>query len=144
MRTDKVGAKKVKPLLLVFSMALMSFLSSCALYDMKAFLVEEQKSDGFQVNVFSGEQFTLSWNAPQSAPQKYIVCYRPHGASENSWIDLGETADVSFNVMYESIGKNGEYDFAVFAINEDGEKYEHMSLDPTAEPPTGWFIRWTR
>ena len=40
---------------------------------------------------------------------------------------------------------DGDFDFAITAENTAGESSNlHISLDPTAQPPSGWFLRWRK
>ena len=98
------------------------------------------------------EQIELSWDAPTENVlgglielKSFKIYYRNHIDTE--WILLeeisAEDGDLpNFIINHSDLG-NGTYDFAVNAIDlNDLESQIHSSLDPTAEPATGWYLVW--
>jgi len=87
---------------------------------------------------------TLAWDAPASTITGYRVFYRTH--DQGAWIPLGDVApspQPEYVVDYPGLG-NGDFDFAVKALNGTAESEIHTSLDGTAMPAQGWFLRWGR
>jgi hypothetical protein len=117
------------------------------LYDPTAFLKGTAPAATAVMVESSADQIVLQWDPPASAVTKYIVSFRIHG--ESNWVPLplGEipaTPLPEFPVLYADLG-DGDFDFAIVAENAVGEKSNvHISLDPTAQPPSGWFLRWRK
>jgi hypothetical protein len=135
---------KVHLLLLLICFLLVGLLSGCVLYDPTAFLKGTPAAKAVMVES-SADQIVLQWDPPASEVTKYLVSFRIHG--ESNWVPLGEVPAVplpEFPVLYASLGE-GDFDFAITAENSTGEKSNlHMSLDPTAQPPTGWYLHWKK
>ncbi len=142
---DIIMRIKVHLLLLFLFFLLVGFLSGCVLYDPTAFLKGKAPTADPQMVESSADPIILAWDPPASEVAKYIVSFRIHG--ESSWVPLGEVPAVpapEFAVQYATLG-DGDFDFAITAENASGEKSNvHMSLDPTAQPPSGWFLRWRK
>jgi hypothetical protein len=136
--------KKTVRLLLLPFLILVSFLSGCALYDPTAFLKGSPAAKAIVVES-SADQVTLQWDPPASEVTKYIVSFRIHG--ETNWVPLGEvpaSPAPEFPVQYAVLG-DGDFDFAIIAENSVGEQSNvHISTDPTAQPPSGWYLRWRK
>jgi len=154
---DEVASKdidmktKVHLLLLLLFLLLVGFLSGCVLYDPTAFLkgtapaANPVPAADPQMVESSADQIVLQWDPPSSEVAKYIVSFRIHG--DTNWVPLGEvpaTPLPEFPVLYANLG-DGDFDFAIVAENAAGEKSNvHISLDPTAQPPTGWYLHWKK
>ena len=130
---------------------LFSGVYNCALYDMNEFKAEaevsfEQRtgSSGDEREVSSSKnQVTFAWDVPSGNVQKYRFYYREHGTQQ--WILLEEitaTSNPEVTISHSTL-QNGAYDFAVTTVDNIGsESSVHSSLDPTASPDTGWYLRW--
>jgi hypothetical protein len=144
---DIIMKIKVRLLLLFLFFLLVGFLSGCVLYDPTAFLKGTAPAATAVMVESSADQIVLQWDPPASAVTKYIVSFRIHG--ESNWVPLplGEIPASplpEFPVQYADLG-DGDFDFAIVAENAVGEKSNvHISLDPTAQPPSGWFLRWRK
>ena len=136
---------KVHLLLLLLFFLLVGFLSGCVLYDPTAFLKGTTAGAKALTVESSADQIILQWDPPASAVAKYFVSFRIHG--DTNWIPLGEVPAVpllEFPVLYTQLGE-GDFDFAIVAENAAAEKSNvHISLDPTAQPPTGWYLHWKK
>jgi hypothetical protein len=129
-------------LLLVVSVALLSSISGCALYNMECFYKDTDKATGASILISSADSVTLAWDAPESGAAKYIVSCRVHG--QNDWQELGETVSTEYTIQYAVLG-DGEFDFAIIAESDVGVRsVVHVSLDTTADPTTGWYLRWQK
>lgn len=127
------------------------FLFACPLYNPAAFIQHEtapagQNQTGPDDVLSTAAQITLEWDPPStgaSSVASYAVSYRVHGAS--SWTVLATvpaSSQPSYSVLHSAIG-DGSYDFAVAAVDSTGTSSPlHTSLDPTADPTTGWYLTW--
>lgn len=92
----------------------------------------------------SGASFVLAWDPAPQQVSTYNVYYRSRGAGQ--WRVLSDVAagtSPSYRVTTGELS-HGSYEFAVRAIGASGEEAGfHTSLDDTAEPGTGWYLRWT-
>jgi hypothetical protein len=134
---------KVYLFLLVSILIFFSFLTGCALYDPTAFLkVPGAKAVAVES---SADQIILQWDPPATDVTRYFVVFRMHG--EAGWVPLGDipaSPAPEFPVQYAVLG-NGDFDFAIIAQNSAGEQSTlHISLDSTAQPSSGWFLRWRK
>lgn len=142
-KTESGMKTKVYLFLLLSILIFFSFLSGCALYDPTAFL----KGSAAKAVVVqsSADQITLQWDPPASAVTKYFVSFRIHG--EAAWVPLGEvpaSPAPEYLVQYAVLGE-GDFDFAIVAENSVGEQSSvHISTDPTAQPSSGWYLRWRK
>jgi len=121
-------------------------ISACVLPDYDAFLKNNAaatKSADLQEVTVTANQIVLQWDPPAQPVAKYDVYYRAHGSG--SWTLLAEipaTPAPEYTVAHSTLG-NGSWEFGVVAIDADGNRSQnHTSLDPTAEPVTGWFVKW--
>jgi hypothetical protein len=121
--------------------ALSLFLFACPLYNPAAF-VQHGPDDVATL----ATQLTLAWDPPASGATQivsYNVSYRAHGTT--TWRPLGSvpaSSQPSFTVLHSLVG-NGSFDFAVSAVDSTGAVSPlHTSLDPTADPTSGWFLSW--
>lgn len=98
----------------------------------------------------SAERITLAWDPPPGrhpVPAMAIGSYRIYVAAHNSgaWRWLGEapaSEHPQYSVEHDDVG-DGFFDFAVSAVNQLGQESDrHSSLDFTASPVGGWYIRW--
>jgi hypothetical protein len=146
-------------LLILLPLFLLS-LFGCPLYNPAAFIDQHQTTPGGQQQTTTGgqqqagpndilstaSQVTLLWNQPASGGSQvvnYTVSYRVHGTS--TWTLLATvpaSSQPSFTVLRSVVG-SGDFDFAVAAVDSGGTSSPmHTSLDPTADPTTGWFLSW--
>ena len=119
------------------------FLSACTLYNPAAFV--QHKSDPDNI-LSAATQVTLQWDPPASGASQvvsYTVSYRIHGTS--TWTTLATvpaSSQPSYTVLHSAVG-NGTFDFAVVAVGSTGATSPiHTSLDPTADPTSGWYLTW--
>jgi hypothetical protein len=117
-----------------------ALLHACVLYDYNAFAKAASKA----VLVKSdAEQFTLSWDPSSGDVAGYKVYFRIHGSTE--WVLLGNVpagSEPEMVVLHSTLG-DGEYDFAVAAVDSSGHASSlASSLDTTADPSTGWYLQW--
>jgi hypothetical protein len=107
-------------------------------------------TSGHMPIVVSAKTITLAWDPPQfqfSSPplsiSSYRIYYARHGTQ--SWSIIGRipaTGNPSIVLNYFDFG-NGEYDFAVGAVDLRGvESALHTSLDASADPFGGWYVIW--
>lgn len=93
----------------------------------------------------SAERITLEWDPSASTVSSYELYFRIHGTTD--WRLLGSTiaaARPEYTIQHSDMG-NGEFDFAVAAVNGEGTRSDyHTSLDETATPDTGWYVIWRR
>ena len=98
---------------------------------------------GVEQYLVTNPEVTLAWDPPPSSVASYKLFYRNHGAV--SWTFLAEVpaADTSqFTLTHSGFG-NGDFDFGVVAVSAAAaESAMHTSLDPTAYPDSGWYLRW--
>ena len=138
---------RVHLLLLLLCFLLVGLLSGCVLYDPTAFLKGTPPAAKAIVVESSADQIILQWDAPASEVSKYLVSFRIHG--ETDWVqfpngEIPATPLPEFPVLWTQVG-DGDFDFAIVAENSVGEKSNvHISLDPTAQPPTGWYLHWKK
>ena len=150
---DEVASKgidmktKAHLFLLLLCFLLVCVLSGCVLYDPTAFLKGTPPAAKAVVVESSADQIILQWDAPASEVAKYFVSFRIHG--ETDWVqfpngEIPATPLPEFPVLWTQVG-DGDFDFAIVAENSVGEKSNvHISLDPTAQPPTGWYLHWKK
>ena len=100
--------------------------------------------------VVKGESFTLAWdpggpeipNDPNYVVQ-YNVYYRNHGSYYWRFLMETESSGNPECLITDKEIDYGRYDFAVSAVNEQGETSAlHSSLDSSANPFSGWYINW--
>ena len=94
-----------------------------------------------QLLVVRGENFTLAWDGGPEPVAEYRAYTRQHGTVEWTQIAAGlEAASISIDT---TILAYGVYEFAVSSVAADGTESDlHTSLDPTADPGTGWYLSW--
>lgn len=98
---------------------------------------------GHEAILYSGAQLTLAWDPPPSPVDAYRLYYRIHGAAAWALLDeLPASAQPECTIEHAVLG-DGEFDFGVVAVDEDeGDSPMHTSLDDTAQPECGWYLRW--
>ena len=123
-------------------------LAGCPLYNPAAFVQHPGLSNGQgpQSVVSTAAQVTITWTPPSSGLSQvasYTVSYRTHGSS--AWTTLATvaaSAQPSYTVQHTAIGA-GSFDFAVASVNPSGATSPlATSLDPTADPSSGWYLTW--
>lgn len=135
-RTDRVDLFRQLPLLAVFTL----FVSACPLYNPAAFIQHNAVPDDI---LSAATQITLKWDPPPSPVVSYTLSYRLHGTT--TWIPLAtipSSPQPTYTVLHSVVG-NGTFDFAVSATDSNGVTSPlHTSLDPTADPNSGWYLSW--
>jgi hypothetical protein len=98
---------------------------------------------GHEAIAFSGAQLTLAWDPPASPVSSYKLFYRIHETGTWALLDqIAATGAPEDTIDHANLG-NGEFDFGVVAVAEDAaESPMHTSLDNTAQPECGWYLRW--
>ena len=122
-------------------------LSACPLYNPAAFVEHPNGQQTGPDDITStATQVTLQWDPPASGASQvvsYTVSYRVHGTT--TWNTLGSvpaSTQASYTVLRSTTG-SGSFDFAVACINSVGASSPlHTSLDPTADPTSGWYLTW--
>jgi hypothetical protein len=93
--------------------------------------------------ISAGETVTLAWDPSSEEVTSYKVFYCEHGTA--NWILLTQIPaqiDPTLTLHQADFG-NGSFDFGVEAVSDDGaESQMHTSLDPTAQPTSGWYLTW--
>jgi hypothetical protein len=96
-----------------------------------------------ELYLVTNPEVTLAWDPPPSEVAAYKLYYRDHGAA--SWTFLAELPAAEtpqFTLTHSSFG-DGEFDFGVVAVGAGpAESPMHTSLDTTAYPDSGWYLRW--
>ena len=128
-----------------FLMTIMT-VSGCAnvffgLFDVIYPPQEDIDTGGAELLEVRGESFTLAWDSGAEPVSSYRVYTRPHGGTD--WTPLASgLADASVTVTVAMLAY-GVYEFAVSAVAGDGTESDlHTSLDPTADPESGWYLSW--
>ena len=126
-----------------FLLAAVLALGSCGMpFDWSLDVQADFDTRDSQAIHISGEQFTLSWDAPETAVSEYRLYQRPRGASGWALLVAGlpspEATITAAQLDY------GNYEFAVSTVNADGAESDlHTSLDETADPGSGWYLKWS-
>jgi hypothetical protein len=132
------------PLVLVLFSLL---LSACPLYNPAAFVQSPNTRRTVPDDIAStATQATLQWDPPASGASQvvnYTLSYRVHGTSAwNTLATVPASATPSYTVLRSTTGA-GSFDFAVAAVSSTGAVSPlETSLDPTADPTTGWYLTW--
>jgi hypothetical protein len=138
MRVNRPSRRHILPILAAAA-GLAVLTTGCVLPDYAAFLKGAESSEVARTS----SQIVLAWDPPSTPVSSYEVYFRVHG--DSSWTKLGEaaaTATPEFTVLHSDVG-SGVFDFAVVSRNDLGlESDMHTSLDATADPTTGWYLRW--
>ena len=89
------------------------------------------------------ETVTLAWDPPAGEIAGYRVYVRVHESGDWSLIaELSVDDDPEVELHHADFG-NGDFDFGVIAVDPESEESAmHTSLDPTAQPTTGWYLSW--
>lgn len=97
--------------------------------------------------VVTGAEFVLAWDAGSSTSPDdplvgYTLYYRSRGTHEWSLLGTTTATQRSFTVGTAQLAY-GEYDFAVTSRSASGGESDlHTSLESTARPEYGWYLRW--
>jgi len=102
-------------------------------------------AETYSVIDLTGDTFTLAWDPPagDSAPDSYYLYYRVHNGQ--TWTKFAENLSPAVECIVDraALGlAKGSYDFGVTAVYSANESLKNCSLDATAIPTTGWYIRW--
>jgi hypothetical protein len=120
-------------------------VAGCLMYMAEEFVPAQDAEELASPRASSAALITLLWNPPSGDPPvAYRVFFRIHGTAD--WVQLGEipaSPDPQYTVQHSTLG-NGEYDFGVLAVYDSAQSSLHTSLDPSAEPTTGWYLKWQR
>lgn len=129
----------------VFGLAAFVLLSfGCLMYTAGEFIRGREGAGDAPPMMTSAAQVILAWDPHAGVVQSYRVYFRLHGNED--WVYLGDVSpdpDPQYTVEHSMLG-NGEYDFGVTAVIDGAESSLHSSLDPTASPTTGWYLKWKR
>ena len=126
-------------------------LSACPLYNPAAFIKSQtesvSQSQAGPDNISStATQATLQWDPPASGASQvvsYALSYRIHGTSAwNTLASVPASSQLQYTVLRSTLG-SGSFDFAVASVDSTGAASSlHTSLDPTADPTSGWYLTW--
>ena len=125
------------------------FVSGCPLYNPAAFVKTPNSQSGPDDIALAATQTTLAWDPPASGASQvatYTVSYRIHGTS--TWTTLASvpaSTTPSYTVPRSSLqpSTTTSFDFEVVAVSTTGvTSPPHTSLDPTADPTSGWYLTW--
>ena len=138
----------------LIGLALLITTTGCALYDLGDLTQDpivsdhQSKNKVIQMIEYRADTLTLAWEPPDcdcvDSPIKgYLVLVRPLDSSR--WRRIGTAgADPHprYSVRHSDLG-DGRFVFGVVAVDElDLESDVHSSLDRTAVPGSGWYVRW--
>ncbi|MFP4522820.1 MAG: fibronectin type III domain-containing protein [Fibrobacterota bacterium] len=90
-------------------------------------------------------EFTIAWDPPDDEERLagYRIYYSP--VEEGDWLliqQLDDPETTEYTIQNGTL-PYGIFVFAVSSLSEDGvESEKHTSLDKTAIPKTGWFVKW--
>jgi hypothetical protein len=134
-------ARRHRSYLVILLAFLTLLVSACPLYNPAAFLQHQPDEIASIAN-----QLTLAWNPPASGASQvvsYTIQYRAHGTSAwHTLVTIPATSQPSYTVLHSAMG-NGSFDFAVSSIDSTGATSPlHTSLDPSANPSSGWYVTW--
>lgn len=124
--------------------ALLLSANGCAVYFADEFIEHDLQAASLPARVVRTDQAVLAWDAPANDVDHYELYYRIHGESDWVLLDtIPATPEPQYTISYEDFGE-GEFEFGVVAVGADGESEMHTSLDSSASPRTGWYLRWQR
>ncbi len=97
----------------------------------------------------TADSISLSWDPPAGGlpgmlgVSSYRIYYRPHDTLAYTMIaEVPASSGTSYQLSHAAIG-DGQFDFAVAAINGIGLSSDlHESVDWNAAPMGGWYIIW--
>jgi hypothetical protein len=121
---------------------LLLFANGCAVYFADEFIEHDLQAASLPARVVRSDQAVLAWDPPAEEVEHYDLYYRIRG--ESDWVLLDTvpaTPNPQYTISYEDFG-DGEYEFGVVAIYGTAESEMHTSMDSTASPRTGWYLRW--
>ncbi len=127
-----------------FLTALILVANGCAVYFADEFIEHDLQAASLPARVLRSDQAVLAWDPPANDVDHYELYYRIRG--ESDWVLLDTvpaTAEPQYAISYEDFG-DGEFEFGVVAVDGSGESEMHTSLDSSASPQTGWYLRWQR
>ena len=98
---------------------------------------------GVERYLVTDPQVTLAWDPPPSAVTSYKLYYRHHSEADWTFVaTVPAAASPEVTLAHSSFG-NGDYEFGVVAVSAAAaESPMHTSLDTTAYPDSGWYLRW--
>jgi hypothetical protein len=124
--------------------ALLLATNGCAVYFADEFIEHDLHAASLPARVVRADQAVLAWDPPAEDVEQYELYYRLHG--ESDWVLL-DTVPASpnpqYTISYEDFG-DGEFEFGVVSVRGTAESAMHTSLDSSADPRTGWYLRWQR
>ncbi len=143
MNRKSFGRRRVLLSILGFVAAtFFTTLSGCLMYMADEFVPAQEAAQHAVAEQSSAPQITLAWDASAGPVQKYRVYFRIHGTTD--WVQLAEIGAgpaPSYTVLHTTLG-SGEFDFGVTAVYDSNLSSMHSSLDATASPTTGWYLKW--
>ena len=91
----------------------------------------------------SAAQVTLTRDPPAGAATGYRVL-RMHGTCDRVQLaGISASSEPRHSVQHSTAG-NGELDFGIAAFHDGSQSPLHSSLDPSANPTTGRYLKWQR
>jgi len=143
METDGVIRNSIR----ILPVLVLLYLTACNLSAVKD--GEREERGLVNVIVCQSDSIQILWDPPSNSGYGgnvvyYELFYRIHG--DIGWKLLEREIGISdlpgLYLRHESLG-NGDFDFAVRSVSDNGNKSElHSSLDSTANPSSGWYLRW--
>ncbi len=138
------GRPRLLPLAraLVAAALLGPFLGGCLMYMADEFVPTKETGEHAVAEPTAASQITLAWDPPAGAIEKYRVYFRIHGTAD--WVQLAEIPAApapEYTVLHSALG-SGEFDFGVVAVQSGNQSSLHSSLDATANPTAGWYLKW--
>jgi hypothetical protein len=119
-------------------------IPGCLMYAASEFMPEQDAEDLGKPTQSSAAQITLAWDPPAGSVVSYRVFFRIHGTA--GWVQLADvpaSPTPEYTVANATLG-NGEFDFGVTAVYASQTSSMHSSLDASADPSTGWYLKWQR
>lgn len=98
-----------------------------------------------QCFTITSDRLTFGWDQPAGEIESYKVYYLPIADLHAPWKFLCAVpaTDGPQCVITESVVGSGAVAIAVSAVYANGlESAKSSSLDASASPPDGWYIRW--
>ena len=100
---------------------------------------EEEVETGPLSLTVRGTQFSIGWD-DDGDTDTFHVYHRPRGAED--WSFLASVPSGTTLIVTTAMLPYGEYEFAVTSVEDAVESGYHTSLDETANPNRGWYLRW--
>lgn len=139
---------KTKNTLFIFTILLMVInSSSCKMPSVNRSVQDEKKPVNVENDecavLYSEATLTLKWDYDDEMPIEYFRLYfKAHGSPNwTSMILLTKITEAEATINHNKLG-DGSWDFGVSAVVNNTESEIHSSMDHSASPETGWYIKW--